>query len=130
MSVANLDNPAPQAKIGRPSKRALAEARKQPIGRPKGDASAIAEFKARIMNSPKSRKVLDAILDAALDENHKNQAAAWKLLVDRMLPMSYFEKDKAMGHRPSVNITITGVGESVSIGGSEDIIDVEDVYGN
>jgi len=50
------------------------------------------------------------------------------LLVDRMLPMSYFEKDKAMGHRPSVNITITGVGESVSIGGSEDIIDVEDVY--
>jgi len=125
-----MDNPAPQAKIGRPSKRALAEARKQPIGRPKGDASAIEEFKARIMNSPKSRKVLDAILDAALDENHKNQAAAWKLLVDRMLPMSYFEKDKAMGHRPSVNITITGVGESVSIGGSEDIIDVEDVYGN
>jgi len=123
-----MDNPAPQAKIGRPSKRALAEARKQPIGRPKGDASAIEEFKARIMNSPKSRKVLDAILDAALDENHKNQAAAWKLLVDRMLPMSYFEKDKAMGHRPSVNITITGVGESVSIGGSEDIIDVEDVY--
>lgn len=123
-----MDNPAPQAKIGRPSKRALAEARKQPIGRPKGDASAIEEFKARIMNSPKSRKVLDAILDAALDENHKNQAAAWKLLVDRMLPMSYFEKDKAMGHRPSVNITITGVGESVSIGGSEDIVDVEDVY--
>jgi len=125
-----MDNPAPQAKIGRPSKRALAEARKQPIGRPKGDASAIEEFKARIMNSPKSRKVLDAILDAALDENHKNQAAAWKLLVDRMLPMSYFEKDKAMGHRPSVNITITGVGESVSIAGSDDVIDAEDVYGN
>jgi len=123
-----MDNPAPQAKIGRPSKRALAEARKQPIGRPKGDASAIEEFKARIMNSPKSRKVLDAILDAALDENHKNQAAAWKLLVDRMLPMSYFEKDKAMGHRPSVNITITGVGESVVIGESGDVIDAEDTY--
>ena len=119
-----------QVKRGRPSKKALAEARKQPVGRPKGDASAIEEFKARLMNSPKSRKVLDAILDAALDDEHKNQAAAWKLLVDRMLPMSYFDKDKISGSRPSVNITITGVGESVNIAGQDDIIDVEDYHGN
>ena len=115
-----------QVKRGRPSKKALAEARKQPVGRPRGDASAIEEFKARLMNSPKSRKVLDAILDAALDDEHKNQAAAWKLLVDRMLPMSYFDKDKVGGSRPSVNITITGVGESVNIAGQDDIVDVED----
>ena len=115
----------PAKKRGRPTKAALAEAKKRPVGRPKGDANAIEEFKARIMNSPKSRKVLDAIMDAALDDEHKNQAAAWKLLVDRMLPMSYFDKDKAGGHRPSVNITITGVGESVNIAGeSDDIIDV------
>jgi len=120
-----------QVKRGRPSKKALAEARKQPVGRPRGDASAIEEFKARLMNSPKSRKVLDAILDAALDDEHKNQAAAWKLLVDRMLPMSYFDKDKIGGSRPSVNITITGVGESVNIAGESDIIDVEDYkHGN
>ena len=119
-------------KIGRPTKAALAEAAKRPVGRPKGDAHAIEEFKARIMNSPKSRKVLDAIMDAALDDEHKNQAAAWKLLVDRMLPMSYFDKDKAGGSRPSVNITITGVGESVSIAGSDDnVVDVEDYdYGS
>jgi len=120
-----MENPT-TVKRGRPSKKALTEARKQPVGRPKGDASAIEEFKARLMNSPKSRKVLDAILDAALDDEHKNQAAAWKLLVDRMLPMSYFDKDKLGGSRPSVNITISGVGESVNIAGSEDIIDVED----
>ena len=113
-------------KRGRPSKASLVEARKQPVGRPKGDANAIEEFKARLMNSPKSRKVLDAILDAALDDEHKNQAAAWKLLVDRMLPMSYFDKDKMGNTRPSVNITITGVGESVSIAGSDNIVDVED----
>ena len=118
----------PAKKRGRPTKAALAEAKKRPVGRPKGDANAIEEFKARIMNSPKSRKVLDAIMDAALDDEHKNQAAAWKLLVDRMLPMSYFDKDKVSGSRPSVNITITGVGESVSIAGESDdnIIDVED----
>jgi hypothetical protein len=82
-----MENPlaTPVKKTGRPSKAALAEARKRPVGRPKGDNYAIEEFKARIMNSPKSRKVLDAILDAALDDEHKNQAAAWKLLVDRML---------------------------------------------
>ena len=127
-----MDNPQ-KRKRGRPSKAELAQARKQPVGRPKGDAAAIEEFKARIMNSPKSRKVLDAILDAALDDEHKNQAAAWKLLVDRMLPMSYFDKDKVGGSRPSVNITITGVGESVSIAGESDdnIVDVEDYkYGN
>ena len=119
-----MDNPIPKKK-GRPTKSALAEAKKRPVGRPKGDASAIEEFKARLMASPKSRKVLDSILDAALDDEHKNQAAAWKLLVDRMLPMSYFEKDKAGGSRPSVNIVISGVGETVSI--DNDIIDVEDV---
>ena len=131
-----MDNPktgvtTTPKKRGRPTKAALAEARKQPVGRPKGDASAIEEFKARLMASPKSRKVLDAILDAALDDEHKNQAAAWKLLVDRMLPMSYFDKDKAGGSRPSVNITITGVGESVNIAGEDDnIIDVGEYNGN
>ena len=120
-----MDNPAPKKK-GRPTKSALAEAKKRPVGRPKGDASAIEEFKARLMASPKSRKVLDSILDAALDDEHKNQAAAWKLLVDRMLPMSYFEKDKAGGSRPSVNIVISGVGETVTIH-DNNIIDMEDV---
>ena len=119
-----MDNPV---KKGRPSKAALAEAKKRPVGRPKGDASAIEEFKARLMNSPKSRKVLDSILDAALDDEHKNQAAAWKLLVDRMLPMSYFDKDKAGGSRPSVNIVISGVGETVTINDDNDYTDVEDV---
>ena len=117
--------PPKQKKLGRPTKASLAEARKQPVGRPKGDANAIEEFKARLMNSPKSRKVLDAILDAALDDEHKNQAAAWKLLVDRMLPMSYFDTDKMGSSRPSVNITISGVGESVSIVGSDN--EAEDI---
>ena len=112
-------------KRGRPSKASLAEARKQPVGRPKGDANAIEEFKARLMNSPKSRKVLDAILDAALDDEHKNQAAAWKLLVDRMLPMSYFDKDKMGNARPSVNITINGIGGETTI--IDDISDAEDI---
>ena len=42
------------------------------IGRPKGDAGIINEYKARMLASPKSRKVLDSIFDAAMDDDHKN----------------------------------------------------------
>jgi uncharacterized ferredoxin-like protein len=76
-------------------------------------------MKARLLASPKSRKVLDSIVNAALDDEHKNQAAAWKLLMDRMLPVSYFEKD-ASGGRAAVNITITGVGGETTITGVEE----------
>lgn len=93
-------------------------------GRPPGDASIINEYKARMLASPKSQKVLDTIMNAALNDDHKNQAAAWKLMMDRMLPVSYFEKDKNNAGRSSVNITITGVGGETIINNDEDIIDV------
>ena len=108
-------------KAGRP-KKSLVQSKKEgnrnKVGRPKGDADAIKEYKARLLASPKSRRVLDSILNAALDDDHKNQAAAWKLLVDRLMPLSYFEKSQMGGGRSAVNITITGVGGEITpIGG-------------
>ena len=114
-------------KIGRPRKNSVASKKtgnRGQVGRPKGDAAIINEYKARMLASPKSRKVLDSILDAALNDDHKNQAAAWKLLMDRMLPVSYFEKDKEGGSRPSVSITISGIGDA-KVEAQEDIIDAE-----
>jgi hypothetical protein len=120
--VVTKDNVA--KKIGRPTKKALAAAKnKGKVGRPAGEAAIINEMKARLIASPKSKKVLDSIMNAALDDEHKNQAAAWRLLMDRMLPVSLFEKDKGGGARPSVNITISGVGGSTTI--SEDINDAD-----
>jgi len=114
-------------KRGRP-KKSLVESKKDgnrgQRGRPPGDASIINEYKARMLASPKSQKVLDSIMDAALNDEHKNQAAAWKLLMDRMLPVSYFEKDKNNTGRSAVSITITGVGGETVITNDEDIIDV------
>jgi len=113
-------------KIGRPRKNVVDSkkaTKRGVIGRPKGDAAIINEYKARMLASPKSRKVLDSILDAALNDDHKNQAAAWKLLMDRMLPISYFEKDKEGGGRPAVSITISGIGEAKVT--ENDIIDAE-----
>ena len=115
----------PKKKVGRP-KKALVESKKEGkrgvVGRPKGDAAIINEYKARMLASPKSRKVLEKIFDAALDDDHKNQSAAWKLVMDRMLPVSYFEKDKLSGGRNSVSISITGVGgETTIVGGGSDL---------
>ena len=83
-------------KRGRPRKDDVSSVKKgsrNAVGRPKGDAAVINEYKARMLASPKSRKVLDTIFDAALDHDHKNQAAAWKLVMDRILPVAAFEKD-------------------------------------
>lgn len=86
-------------------------------GRPKGDAAIINEYKARMLASPKSRAVLETIWEAALNDDHPNQSAAWKLVIDRVLPVSYFEKDKAGNGKAAVAITITGVGGETTIVG-------------
>ena len=116
-----------EKKIGRPKKSAVAsvtKGKRKALGRPKGDAATINEYKARMLASPKSRKVLDSILSAALDDDHKNQAAAWKLCMDRLLPVSYFEKDKVNGGKSAINISITGVGgETTVISGGEEPIE-------
>ena len=103
----------PKRKRGRPRKTDVVSktsGNRGKVGRPKGDASIINEYKARMLASPKTNKVLDSIFNAALNDEHKNQAAAWKLVMDRMLPLSYFEKDSTSG-RQSVSITISGVGQ-------------------
>jgi len=83
-----------------------------------------------MLTSPKSKRVLESIFDAALDDDHKNQAAAWKLVMDRVLPASYFEKDKAGGSKGGINISITGVGGETTVisentDQEQDIIDGE-----
>ena len=115
----------PKKRRGRPPKKDIQEKKKPgKVGRPAGDADAIREYKARILASPKSRKVMDSILNAALDDDHKNQAAAWKLVVDRIMPLSYFDEARNTGGKAAVNITITGVGgETTIIGEQEDALD-------
>ena len=85
------------------------EQRKSKGGRPAGIAKAIRKLEERLATANRTELVIDAIIDAAIDKDHTNQAAAWKLLTDRMLPMSYFEKDKTTGQRATVNITISGL---------------------
>ena len=102
--------PAVAKRRGRPPKSTLKKP-KGIIGRPKGDATIINEYKARMLASPKSAKVLEAIFDAALDNDHKNQASAWKLVMDRVAPVAAFEKEIIKGGgKSAIQINITGVG--------------------
>ena len=114
------DNTIPtKRKRGRPRKSDVTSVKKgsrNAVGRPKGDAAIINEYKARMLASPKSRKVLDTIFEAAMDNDHKNQAAAWKLVMDRILPVAAFEKDIVKdGGRSAIQINISGVG-AVDVG--------------
>ncbi len=114
---------------GRPKKGEIVALKKKNtgvVGRPKGDTAIINEYKLRMLNSPKSAKVLEAIYDAALDNDHKNQAAAWKLIVDRIVPVSAFEASKQGGSTPSISINISGL-QGASSGLPEAVNIVEDV---
>lgn len=117
----------PPKKRGRPKKSDI-EAKKKGNrgvrGRPPGDAARINEFKARLL-ATSGDKVINKIIAIALDDDHPGQMAALKMCMDRVLPVSYFEKDKATGGRNAVSITITGIGNEVITTGDEKVIEGE-----
>lgn len=73
--------------------------------------------------SPKSSKVLEKIFDAALNDEHPHQAAAWKLVVDRVVPVSAFDSAKQGGSTPQISINISGLNQPTV----ETVEQVEDV---
>lgn len=115
------------AKRGRPRKSDI-EAKKKGNrgvrGRPPGDAARINEFKARLL-ATSGDKVINKVIEIAQNDEHPGQMAALKMCMDRVLPLSYFDKDKNGGGRSQVSITITGVGGDTTIVGTEEPIDAE-----
>lgn len=126
MSDADNVEIATPAKIGRPSKAAIAAKKKRgAVGRPAGDSARIAEFKARLLSTSGS-KVIDKILATALEDGHPAQAACMKMCFDRILPASMFDKDaNGGGSKPTITINIAGITDSVTIEQSSDDV-VED----
>ena len=115
-----------RTKLGRPKKSEIKEYKEsRSVGRPKGEKAIIDEYKLRMLNSPKSARVLEAIYDAALNDEHKNQAAAWKLIVDRIVPVSAFEAAKTGGSTPQISINISSMATPQIIETSDDVSDVE-----
>jgi len=126
----NDSKPTQPAKRGRGRPRKTDLDAKKPggrgkVGRPKGDAAIINEYKARMLSSPKSELILQKILDTALDDEHKNQAACMKMVMDRILPASHFEKDKKQGGISGINISITTADPAASVNVGQDIEDAD-----
>lgn len=104
---------------GRPSKADIQQA-KTPgrVGRPPGTAAILKDYRARMLASPKSEKVLQKVLDTALEDGHPHQGVCMKLVAERLLPASYFQKDNSNAQRPQLEITINAEGGTVSMGSS------------
>ena len=97
-------------KAGRPKKADIAKKKKPGVvGRPVGDTGRIQELKARLLATTGDR-VINKIVEIAMTDGHPVQGAALKMCIDRVLPLSYFEKDKAgNGGTPQISINITGI---------------------
>lgn len=122
----NLDGTL-KKKRGRPRKseiEAKTPRKRGKVGRPPGETARINEFKARLLATA-GDNVINKIIQVALDDDHPGQMAALKMCIDRVLPLSYFEKDKNGLGKSSVSITITGVtGDTTIVGGESEDDDV------
>ena len=82
---------------------------KTPIkrGRPAGMRARQLELKQTLLEHPDVPTVIETVVRTALDDTHKNQTAAQKLLMDRILPISTF--DKGTDLRERINIIISTI---------------------
>ena len=88
---------------------------------PKTEVQRIKELKDLLINSAGSNVVHKAV-EIAMNDDHPAQAAMIKLCMDRMLPVSMFEKEGKS--RSAVTINITGIGE---ISHTPETIEAEDI---
>lgn len=123
--LSTLSVPIKKAKKGRPRKADIEAKKNRALrGRPPGETARIKEFHARLLTTS-GDKVINTILRKALDDNDKDQVACLRMCIDRVLPMSYFEKEKQAG-RGGINITISGINGTTEITGNSDV-EAEDV---
>jgi hypothetical protein len=112
---------------GRPKKSQITAKKKGSrgaVGRPAGDAARIAEFKARLLGTA-GDKIIRTLIEKALDPNDKDQIAALKMCVDRVLPMSAFDPKAGNGTTPQISINITGLTAPTV---NADVIDMNTEY--
>jgi hypothetical protein len=94
--------------------QAVKNKNKNKLGRPVGDAGRLQEFKARLLATGGSR-ILDKMIQIALDDEHPGQMAAIKMSMDRILPLSSFEAAKNAGNTPTITINVSGMSSSIDV---------------
>lgn len=96
------------------------------MGRPKELGTKVQELKDKLLMSPEGSRIVQKVIDKALNDEDPNQMTALKLCLDRILPVSMFEKAK--DSRAAIQINITGLND-VQVSGDDvddaNIIDME-----
>lgn len=108
-------------KVGRPKKADLVATKDMSK---RQQAQALKDFRARLLLNPKSPALIEKLFETALDDEHKNQSVAMKILSDRLLPVAGFTADGKQ--QASVAINITGLGQETAGVTIEGINDAED----
>lgn len=110
-------------KVGRPKKTDLAATGELSK---RQQAAALKEFRSRLLLNPKSPKLIEKLFETALDDDHRNQSVAMKILSDRLLPVAGFTADGKQ--QAAVSINISGLGQEnagVTIEGIDDAEDAD-----
>ena len=77
-------------------------------GRPAGMRARQLELKQTLLEHPDVPTVIETVVRTALDDTHKNQTAAQKILMDRILPISTFEKQFDNREKITINVSVIG----------------------
>ena len=93
------------------------------MGRPKEIGTKVQELKERLLNSEDSSRLVNKVISKALNDDDPNQMVALKLCLERILPVSMFEKAKNEGAKIEINISSFGKPEIKTITDA-DVIDV------
>ncbi len=77
-------------------------------GRPAGMRPRQLELKQTLLEHPDVPTVIETVVRTALDDTHKNQTAAQKILMDRILPISTFDKQFDNREKITINVSVIG----------------------
>jgi len=75
-------------------------------GRPAGMRARQLELKQTLLEHPDVPTVIETVVRTALDDTHKNQTAAQKILMDRILPISTFDKKYDTKEKITINVSV------------------------
>jgi hypothetical protein len=83
---------------------------KSPVkrSRPAGMRARQLELKQTLLEHPDVPTVIETVVRTALDDTHKNQTAAQKILMDRILPISTFERQFDNREKITINVSVIG----------------------
>jgi len=76
------------------------------LGRPAGMRARQLELKQTLLEHPDVPAVIETVVRTALDDTHKNQTAAQKILMDRILPISTFDKKYDTKEKININVSV------------------------